>query len=47
MESICRRRRVRRLDLFGRSVDLVEALAIENPFFREAVERNRRTLYAA
>lgn len=33
--------------LFGRSVDLVVASSIENPFFRESVERTRALLYAA
>lgn len=34
-------------ELFGRSVDLVEAGAVRNPYLRESIERNRRTLYAA
>ncbi len=35
-------------ELFGRPVDLVEASAIRNPYFRQAVERGPRTLlYAA
>jgi predicted nucleotidyltransferase len=34
--------------LFGRPVDLVEASAIRNPYFREAVDRGpRKLLYAA
>ena len=33
--------------LFGRSVDLVESQAIQNPYFRDAVNQNRRTVYAA
>jgi len=33
--------------LFGRPVDLVVASAIENPFFRESVERTKALLYAA
>ncbi len=34
-------------ELFGRSVDLVVASAIQNPYFRESVERTRALLYAA
>lgn len=34
-------------DLFGRSVDLVSAEAIENPFVRAEIERTRQPLYAA
>lgn len=34
-------------ELFGRPVDLVEAPAIRNPFFRADVERTRALLYAA
>jgi predicted nucleotidyltransferase len=34
-------------ELFGRSVDLVVASAIRNPFFRESVERTKVLLYAA
>lgn len=34
-------------DLFGRPVDLVVASAIENPYFRQSVERTRALLYAA
>ena len=34
-------------DLFGRKVDLVSARAIRNPYFRQAVDRTRVTLYAA
>jgi hypothetical protein len=33
--------------LFGRPVDLVEAKAIENPYFRESVARSSEVLYAA
>jgi len=33
--------------LFGRRVDLVEASAIRNPYFREAVEKTKRPLYEA
>ena len=33
--------------LFDRPVDLVEAKAIDNPFFLEAVTRSREVLYAA
>ncbi len=33
--------------LFGRPVDLVVASAIRNPYFLEAVERNKTLLYAA
>jgi len=33
--------------LFGRSVDLVVESAIQNPYFRESVERSRALLYAA
>lgn len=33
--------------LFGRPVDLVEASAIRNPFFRVDVEQTRALLYAA
>jgi uncharacterized protein len=32
--------------LFGRSVDLVVASAIKNPYFRQAVEQTRALLYA-
>ncbi len=35
-------------ELFGRSVDLVEDSAVRNPYFRQALDRGRRTLlYAA
>jgi uncharacterized protein len=34
-------------ELFGRSVDLVMASAIKNPYFKESVERSRVQLYAA
>lgn len=34
-------------DLFGRTIDLVVESAIENPYFRESVERTRTPLYAA
>jgi predicted nucleotidyltransferase len=34
-------------DLFGRSVDLVVASAIKNPYFRESVERTKTLIYAA
>lgn len=33
--------------LFGRSVDLVVASAIKNPYFRESVEQSEVLLYAA
>lgn len=33
--------------LLGRAVDLVEAAAVRNPYFREAVERAHVELYAA
>ena len=33
--------------LFGRPVDLVVASAIKNPYFRESVERAKRSVYAA
>ena len=33
--------------LFGRSVDLMAAAAIRNPYFRESVERAKVPLYAA
>jgi len=32
--------------LFGRSVDLVVASAIKNPYFRESVEKTKALLYA-
>jgi len=34
-------------DLLGREVDVVMARAIRNPYFRQVVDRSRRTLYAA
>jgi predicted nucleotidyltransferase len=34
-------------NLFGRTIDLVVESAIENPYFRESVERTRTPLYAA
>ncbi len=34
-------------ELFGRPVDLVVESAIKNPYFREAVEETRTSLYAA
>lgn len=34
-------------ELFGRPVDLVVASAIDNPYFRESVDRTRALLYAA
>jgi hypothetical protein len=34
-------------DLFTRDVDLVEARAIRNPYFQQAVDRERVELYAA
>lgn len=33
--------------LLGRDVDLVEASAIRNPYFRDSVERTKALLYAA
>lgn len=33
--------------LFGRRIDLVEAAAVENPYFLEAIEPARHLLYAA
>lgn len=33
--------------LFGRPVDLVDATAIRNPWFRKSVEATRRELFAA
>jgi predicted nucleotidyltransferase len=33
--------------LFGRSVDLVSAGSIRNPYFRQSVERTKALLYAA
>jgi predicted nucleotidyltransferase len=33
--------------LFGRSVDLVEAGSIHNPYVQRAVEAHQKTLYAA
>lgn len=32
--------------LLGRSVDLVVACAIQNPYFRQAVESSREVIYA-
>lgn len=34
-------------DLFQRKIDLVMERAIRNPYFREGVDRSRRTVYAA
>ena len=34
-------------DTLGRDVDLVMARAIRNPYFRQVIDRSRRTLYAA
>jgi predicted nucleotidyltransferase len=34
-------------DVFRRDVDLVEAEAVSNPYFRKAVDRQRMVLYAA
>ena len=34
-------------ELFDRPVDLVDASAVRNPYFREAVEQTREQLYAA
>jgi len=34
-------------DLFEREVDLVEAEAITNPYFRKTVDKQRTVLYAA
>ena len=34
-------------ELFARSVDLVTAASIRNPYFREGVERSKAPLYAA
>ena len=33
--------------LFGRDVDLVVESSIDNPYFRESIERTRTPLYAA
>ena len=33
--------------LFGRSVDLVSAGTVTNPYLRQSIDRNRRLLYAA
>lgn len=34
-------------DLFGQSVDLVEAKAVGNPYFLESINQTRTVLYAA
>jgi predicted nucleotidyltransferase len=34
-------------ELLGRPVDLVELTAVDNPFFRQAIELTQRELYAA
>jgi predicted nucleotidyltransferase len=34
-------------DLFGRDVDLVEAAAITNPYFKQSIDAHRTLLYAA
>lgn len=34
-------------ELFGRPIDLVVESAIKNPYFRQAVEETRTSLYAA
>jgi predicted nucleotidyltransferase len=34
-------------DLFGRKIDLVSYPAIRNPFFKQAVDQSRVSLYAA
>jgi predicted nucleotidyltransferase len=34
-------------ELFGRQVDLVVESSIQNPYFRESVEKTRTPLYAA
>jgi predicted nucleotidyltransferase len=34
-------------ELFGRSVDLVEASAVENPYLKASIEKNRENVYAA
>ncbi len=34
-------------DLLGREVDVVMIRAIRSPYFRQVVDRSRRTLYAA
>ncbi|HMO83829.1 MAG TPA: nucleotidyltransferase domain-containing protein [Lacipirellulaceae bacterium] len=33
--------------LFGRRVDLIELGAVDNPFFRQAIDQSRTLLYAA
>ncbi len=34
-------------DLFGRKIDLIANRAIENPYFREAVDARKVSIYAA
>jgi len=34
-------------DLFSREVDLVEIRAVNNPYFLESINRDRRQIYAA
>ena len=34
-------------ELFGRSVDLVEAGAVQNPFLKASIEESRENVYAA
>jgi predicted nucleotidyltransferase len=34
-------------DLFGRDVDLVEAAAVTNPYFKQSVDAHRTLIYAA
>lgn len=34
-------------DLFQRDIDLVEAAAVTNPYFKQAVDANRTVVYAA
>lgn len=33
--------------ILGRSVDLVEASAVRNPYFRASIDQSRETVYAA
>ena len=34
-------------EIFGRKVDVVEERAIRNPFFKQAIEKDRVNLYGA
>ena len=47
ISALCRRYGVKRLDLFGRPVDLVTDRSLTNPYLRHNILQSRQPVYAA